>query len=443
MANQATQSVEPTPDRAVLVAVDRGVSREGVVTWPIDESLAELGRLAETAGAEVTGQITQRLSSPVSATYIGSGKVEEVKQLLTDTESTFVIFDDELSPRQQTNLEKALGEGVRVTDRTGLILDIFAQHARTREGKLQVELATYQYELPRLRGMWTHLTKEKLGGGLGARFGSGESQLETDRRLARGRIAHLKRELQKVERERDIQRQERVERGAARVALVGYTNAGKSSLLNALTGSDVLAYDKLFATLDSTTRRLALPSGRNATITDTVGFINKLPHDLVAAFRSTLAEVVGADILLHVVDVSSPMRAEAIDTVNRVLAEIGASHVPTLIVWNKVDAVDHRGDVDAELAKYPSSVAVSALTGEGLSELLDTIERIANQQARLINALVPYTRGDLVQLAHQEGTVVSLAHGESGTAISVYLPQKYADRFSNFVVEESGEQSSQ
>lgn len=431
MASQH-HDLNPTPDRAVLVAVDRGVSRS-TDSWPIDESLAELERLVDTAGAVVVAQLTQRLSSPIAATYVGSGKVQEIKDVLADHSANFVIFDDELSPRQQANLEKEFGENVRVTDRTGLILDIFAQHARTREGKLQVELATYQYELPRLRGMWQHLEKEKLGGGLGARFGSGESQLETDRRLARGRISALRRELAKVERERETQRRERVERGATRVALVGYTNAGKSSLLNALTGAGVLAYDQLFATLDSTTRRLGLPSGRNATITDTVGFINKLPHDLVAAFRSTLSEVVDADILLHVVDVSSPMRAEAIATVNRVLAEIGASHVPTILVWNKVDLAESAQDVESALQKHPSSVAVSALTGQGLDDLLDTIERVANQQAQLVTALIPYTRGDLVQLAHSEGTVMSIHHGEEGTELAVYIPHRFMDRFAPYL----------
>lgn len=434
MAPKGSTDLSARPDRAILVAVDRGVRDVGV-GWPVEDSLAELARLADTAGAEVVGTATQRMVSPVAATYIGSGKVEEVKQLVDDFEASFVIFDDELSPRQQANLEKALGEKVRVADRTGLILDIFAQHARTREGKLQVELATYQYELPRLRGMWQHLEKEKLGGGLGARFGSGESQLETDRRLARKRIAVLRRELEKVERERQTQRRERVESGATRVALVGYTNAGKSTLLNALTGAGVLAYDKLFATLDSTTRRLALPTGRQATITDTVGFINKLPHDLVAAFQSTLAEVVDADILLHVVDASSPMRAESIATVERVLHELGASSVPTILVWNKIDAIEDASEVNSLLAKHPSSVAVSAVTGENLNGLLDAIERVANQQARLMSLMIPYTRGDLLENLRREASIVSLEHVADGTAVTAYVPPRIADPFSEYMVE--------
>lgn len=433
MAPKGSTDLAARPDRAILVAVDRGVRDIGI-GWPVEESLAELARLADTAGAEVVGTITQRMVSPVAATYVGSGKVQEIKDLVEDTEATFVIFDDELSPRQQANLEKQFGDNVRVADRTGLILDIFAQHARTREGKLQVELATYQYELPRLRGMWVHLEKEKLGGGLGARFGSGESQLETDRRLARKRISVLRRELEGIERERQTQRRERIERGTTRVALVGYTNAGKSTLLNALTGAGVLAYDKLFATLDSTTRRLSLPSGRQATITDTVGFINKLPHDLVAAFKSTLAEVIDADILLHVVDVASPMRSESIATVNRVLHDLGAADVPTILVWNKIDAMEDAADVEALLAKHPSSVAVSAANDQNLDGLLDATERVANQQAKLMRLLVPYTRGDLLELLRREGSIVSLEHLAEGTAVTAHVPQRFADSFSEYEV---------
>ena len=432
--------VAPPIDTAVLVAVDvSGSGQGGPSLWSVEDSIEELSRLVDTAGASVVGTLQQRMSSPVPATFIGSGKVEELKNLAQATGASVVVFDDELSPRQQFNLEKELGGNIRVADRTAIILDIFAQHARTREGKLQVELATYEYELPRLRGMWSHLEKEKLGGGVGARFGMGESQLETDRRLARKRIALLKRELERVSAERDTQRRERIESGTLRVALVGYTNAGKSSLLRALTGADVLVYDQLFATLDSTTRRLTLPAGREVTLTDTVGFINKLPHQLVAAFKSTLAEVVDADLLLHVVDASSPLVREHIAAVESVLAEIGAERIPRILVWNKADlAAD--GDYLASLTRtHEHSVVTSAETGDGLPQLLSQIEDFANSRERLVHAVVPYTRGDLLELVHSKGTVQSLSHVEAGTEITAYLPERFASRFDDFAASSSSQ----
>ncbi len=283
-------------DRAVLVGVDRGGSG-----WPLDESLAELERLAHTAGADVVGQAVQKLEKLNPRTFIGSGKADEVSELATTLDADTVIFDDDLTPRQQANLEDHI-PGARVLDRTALILDIFGLHAESREGKLQVELAKLEYVLPRLRGMWGHLEAERLGGGRGARFGAGESQLEVDRRLTRKRISDLRKELKSVASARETQRKQRGRSGVFRVSLVGYTNAGKSTLLNALSDADVLAQDMLFATLDSTTRRVQLPEGRDITLTDTVGFIHKLPHGLVEAFKSTLDEVAEADLLLHVVD---------------------------------------------------------------------------------------------------------------------------------------------
>lgn len=428
--NSSTTLNEEFRDIAILVALDSGNQ-----DWSVEDSLDELERLASTANVVCVGRLTQRLRAPHNRSYIGPGKLDELIELTKATNANLIIFDDELSPRQQTNIENSAGENIRVTDRTALILDIFAMHATTREGKLQVELATLEYELPRLRGMWSHLEKEKLGGGVGARFGMGESQLETDRRIARRRIAELKRELVKVDSERKIQRQRRGESGVFRIALVGYTNAGKSTLLNALTGADVLAYDKLFATLDSTTRKFSLPSGRRTTLTDTVGFINKLPHGLVAAFKSTLDEVNEADLLLHVVDGSSPMYAEQIGAVQVVLEEIGAHTKPVLTVFNKVDNLDDESIKFQFLAQYPGSIAVSARTREGLDDLLASIETAASKSAPLVTALIPFTRGELVQLAHERATIIEERYTENGTFLTLRLPQQLVAQFEEFVTE--------
>jgi GTP-binding protein HflX len=412
-------------DRAVLVGVDRNRS-----DWPIEESLAELERLADTAGATVVGVATQRMDRPHPKTFIGAGKAEEVVQLATAEGANLVIFDDELSPRQQASVEDLLPE-IRVLDRTALILDIFGQHAVSREGKLQVELARMEYTLPRLRGMWGHLTKERLGGGVGARFGAGESQLETDRRLARKRISELKRELKSVSVERELQRKRRARAGVFRIALVGYTNAGKSTLLNALTGADALSADMLFATLDSTTRRLELPEGREVTITDTVGFINKLPHGLVEAFKSTLDEVSEADLLLYVTDGSSPQREPQMAAVREVLSEIGAVDNPAVVVFNKSDAL---GDADrAALEKrYPDALFVSALTGEGIDALVARIGDEASRTSIRIAALVPYTRGDLVKLAHERAQIVSEEHTADGTRLVMLASPEVGAQFAAF-----------
>lgn len=421
----ATDEYRP---RAVLIAVETPTGS----AWSIEESLAELARLVDTAGGDVVATTSQKLASPHTATFIGSGKAEEVKQTAVAEHADYVIFDDELNPRQQANLEKIFGEDVRVMDRTGLILDIFSLHAKTREGKLQVELATLEYELPRLRGKWSHLVKEKLGGGVGARFGTGESQLETDRRLARKRIATLKEDLRVVDRQRTTQRTRRLNSGIFRVSLVGYTNAGKSTLLNALTGSDVLTYDKLFATLDSTTRQFVLPSGRETTLTDTVGFINKLPHQLVAAFRSTLAEVKDADLLLHVVDAGSQLREELLDAVRVVLQEIDSEKIDTLIVWNKSDTLEE-DELSKLLERYPGSVTVSALDGSGFTTLTDAIERRAFESSMLMHVLLPYTRGDLVQFAHEHTSLISESYSEAGTELTLRVPRQYSATFAPYV----------
>lgn len=413
-------------ERAVLVGVDRGSSE-----WPVEESLAELERLAYTVGAEVVGSTTQRLDRPHPRTFIGTGKAEEVAQLATSTDANVVIFDDELTPSQQSNLEAILPD-VRVQDRTSVILDIFGMHAVSREGKLQVELAQLEYVLPRLKGMWAHLDRERLGGGRGARFGAGESQLEVDRRLARRRIAELKRELADVSGERSLQRKKRARSGVFRVSLVGYTNAGKSTLLNALTGADVLAYDMLFATLDSTTRKVELPEGRQITITDTVGFINKLPHGLVEAFKSTLDEVSEADLLLHVVDAGAAQREAQMQAVREVLSEIDAHTKRSVTVLNKADTLD---EIDRGLLarRYPDAVFVSAKMGVGLEELIERIAAEAALGSMTIDIVVPYTRGDIVKLAHERTQILSEEHTEEGTGLTLRVPPDLVSPFVPFV----------
>jgi len=350
----------------VLVGVDTGKAE----LWSIADSLDELARLAETADLEVVGRLSQKLAAPQNVTYLGRGKVDELKDLCRSLKADVAIFDDELSPRQESTLTREFDDKVMIVDRTALILSIFADHATSREGKLQVELAQLEYELPRLRGKWSHLTKEKLRGGTGSgtRFGAGESQLESDRRMIRARITMLKGKIAAVERERLTQRSRRQASRIFRIVLVGYTNAGKSTLLNRLSAAEVLAYDKLFATLDATTRRIGFEDGHQATLTDTVGFINKLPHTLVASFKSTLDEVREADLLLHIVDAASPVARAQIASVQEVLLELGAEKKPQLLVFNKSDELDP-ADRAAVSARWPGSVMVSALKGDGIDEL--------------------------------------------------------------------------
>jgi GTP-binding protein HflX len=409
-------------DRAVLVAADRGRG------WSVDDSLAELERLAETAGAVVVARLTQKLSAPDSKTFIHKGKLEEVAETARELEASLIIFDDELSPSQQANIENAVPE-TKIADRTALILDIFALHATSREGKLQVELAQMEYLLPRLRGLWRHLDRF-AGGGVLTR-GPGESQLETDRRLARKRIGELKRELVHVAGERELQRKARVRSGVFRVSLVGYTNAGKSTTLNALTDADVLVADKLFATLDATTRTMELSEGRIVTITDTVGFIHKLPHSLVQAFKSTLDEVREADLLIHVVDGSHPQAFDQIAAVQEVLGEIGAADRPSLVVFNKADAMEDEARSQL-VSRYPHAVICSALTGEGLDTLRERVAAEAARQAVTLTILVPYDRGDLVALAHEHTQIVSEEHTGEGTRMVVRASIQVAGRLEPF-----------
>jgi GTP-binding protein HflX len=403
--------------------------------WDIEDSLAELAQLVATAGLEVAGQTYQRLDRYDPATLVGSGKVEELADLRADLNAGVVVFDDELSPRQLRNLEEALGERAKIVDRTGIILDIFAQHARTREGQLQVELAQYQYRLPRLTRAWTHLARQAGGGG--ARGGSagvglrgpGETQLESDRREIGRRIAQLKDELEDVRRQRRLHREQRRQSAIPVIALVGYTNAGKSTLLNALSGADVLVEDKLFATLDPTIRRVALPSGREVLLSDTVGFIQKLPTDLVAAFRATLEEINEADLLLHVVDVTHPNVCEQAETVTETLADLNVVEQPVVIALNKIDLLPDPALAQERACGLEDGVPISAVTGAGLDDLLGEIEHILSENLVHVVIRVPYSRGDLVALFHSQGSILEETHDEGGTRLVGHLPRRWLDQF--------------
>ncbi len=382
----------------------------------------------------MVGQTVQRLERPHPATFIGPGKAREVAEKVAQTAADVVIFDDELSPRHQRELEKTLGEGIKLLDRTALILDIFAQHAHTREGALQVELAQYEYRLPRLTRAWTHLARQAGGraggatGGVGVR-GPGETQLETDRRVIGRRIAQLKRELEEVRAHRGRHRTQRRKVGVPTVAIVGYTNAGKSTLLNALSGAGVLVADQLFATLDPTTRRVQLPGGGVALFTDTVGFIQKLPTQLVAAFRATLEEVTEADLLLHVLDVTHPQVMRQAEAVRKTLAEIGAADKPIVSALNKIDRLPIPDAILPLLAEFPASVAISALHGEGLEVLLTHIERALETQMTWLDVLIPYELGELVDLFHRRGLIKREEHTEAGTRIVGRVPRALVGRF--------------
>lgn len=406
----------------------------------MEDSLEELTRLADTAGIDVVGQAIQRFDKPNSATYIGPGKVEEVKMLVGELQADVVIFDDELSPRHQRELESSFGEDVKVLDRTALILDIFAQHAQTREGKLQVELAQLEYRLPRLTRMWTHLARQAGGraggatGGVGLR-GPGETQLETDRREINRRISTIKEELESVRAHRERHRSKRQQTELQIVAIVGYTNAGKSTLLNTLSGiaanssSAVLVADQLFATLDPTTRRIVMPGGREVLFTDTVGFIQKLPTQIVAAFRATLEEIAGADVLLHVVDATHSNALEQIEAVEDTLAELEADHLPMVVALNKADLLEDPEAVRQDLDLASPSAFVSAKTGQGIDELLILIEATMVGLLKPIEIHLPYERGDLLSLLHERGQVDQEKHTESGVHIFGRVPARLLPLF--------------
>ena len=410
-----------------------GVERPGQA-WPLASSLAELERLLDTAGADVVATTSQKLDAPNPRTFIGAGKAEEVAELARSFAADLVVFDDELSPSQQANLEKIVDRNVKVIDRTALILDIFALHATSKEGRLQVRLAQNQYLYPRLRGMWAHLASNRMGGGVGSRFGEGESQLEVDRRMVRKRITSIKRELAHLSDVRSLQRESRYTSGMFKVSLAGYTNAGKSSLLNRLTDADVLSYDKLFATLDSTTRKFVLPEGREITVTDTVGFIQKLPTTLVEAFKSTLDEITGADLILHVVDASSDELEGQIAAVEDVLEQIGAQHIPCIQVFNKIDLLDPP-TLDGLKQRYALAEFVSAQTGEGIDSLTKRIGAAAASADELIDAIIPYQRGDLVSLAHERCCIIAEEYRDDGTHLTMQVPRSYAALFKPFAAE--------
>lgn len=413
-------------EKAVVVGVDR----PGTL-WPTEASLAELERLLDTAGADVVAETTQKLSALNPRTFVGSGKAEEIAELCRTYGADMVVFDDELTPSQQSNLERVVGKDVKVIDRTALILDIFALHASSKEGRLQVRLAQNQYLYPRLRGMWAHLASNRMGGGVGSRFGEGESQLEVDRRMVRKRITSIKRELEHLSKVRSVQRESRYSSGMFKVALAGYTNAGKSSLINRLTQADVLSYDKLFATLDSTTRRFELPEGRQITITDTVGFIQKLPTTLVEAFKSTLDEITGADLVLHVIDASSEGFERQMETVRDTLEQIGAQNIPCQEVFNKCDLLDN-DKLQILASRYPEAVFISAQTGFGINRLEEILSKRAASSETLLKILIPYERGDLVSLAHKRCRILEETHEEAGTRITMSANPGYVSVFSEF-----------
>lgn len=421
-------------ERAYLV----GVSIRGALSLlPVEDSLEELMLLAKTAGLEVVGMTTQNLNKIVPKTYVGSGKLEEIKVEVESLGVDTILFDDELSPRHQRELEAAFGEKVKVLDRSALILDIFAMHAQTHEGRLQVELAQYEYLLPRLTRQWTHLERQAGGGaarggsgGVGLR-GPGEKQLEVDRRDILQRITRLKEDLDDVRAHRSRHRNQRLKAGVPVISLVGYTNAGKSTLMNALTGADVYVANQLFATLDPTTRKVALPSGKEVLFSDTVGFIQKLPTTLVAAFRATLEEILEADVVLHVVDSAHPNALEQIETVEDTLASIDMPRIPHILVLNKKDQWPDGGQPEKfQALDYEYKVAISARKGEGLDALLEMIESVLQKSLVLVDVLLPYQDGDLVALMHQRGIVEEEEHTPQGVRLKGYVSPSLADRLS-------------
>ena len=416
-------SSEEVKETVILVGTDIDKEQD------INETLAELERLVETAGGEVVGSILQRRERPDTATYIGKGKLEELKALQLETKATTIVFDDQLSPAQQRNIEKFME--VKVIDRTALILDIFAQRAHSYEGQLQVELAQMRYMLPRLGGKG--LVMSRLGGGIGTR-GPGETKLEVDRRTIRDKIHDIEESLEAVSAQRALQRNRRVQSGLPCVAIVGYTNAGKSTLLNRLTDAGVLVEDKLFATLDPTIRMLVLPSGRKVLLADTVGFIRKLPHALIAAFRATLEEVVYADVLMHVIDASSEEWEEQSRSVYEVLKELGAADKKVLTVMNKVDCLSGPAKFRRLLWKQ-GSVAISAKDGDGLNDLLASLDDLLSHLDRSLDLLIPYESSGVLNILHEQAVVQDKEYTPDGVKVRTLLPASLAGQLAAYIVE--------
>jgi GTP-binding protein HflX len=429
--------IETRPQKARERALLIGLEKEGVSKWDLHDSLDELRELANSAGAEVVDTVTQKLQKPTAPYYIGRGKAESIKESCQDQHVTSVIFNDELSPAQGRNLENLFAR--KVLDRTQLILDIFAQRARSREGRLQIELAQLQYLLPRLTRMWHHLSRQT--GGIGTR-GPGETQLEVDRRRVQERIARLERELESVRKTRAIQRQGRKRHQWPVAAVVGYTNAGKSTLLNLLTGADVVAEDKLFATLDPTTRSFVLPNKQRVLLTDTVGFLRKLPHTLIESFKATLEEVSEADLLIHIVDLSHPRVDEQMEAVDRVIKELDAYGKQTLIVFNKIDnlpppspgygVAGNRELAESYVKRFPGSVAISARTGEGVNKLVEALEHTLSSWRLRSRFRIPANESALIAEIHRVGHVLELRYEGSDGLIVAHVPPDLAQKLERY-----------
>ena len=410
-------------ERALLI----GLEKQGVSKWDLRDSLEELAELANSAGAEVVDTVTQKLDRPTAPYYIGKGKAESLKPALQDRQVTSVIFDDELSPAQGRNLENLLSR--KVLDRTQLILDIFAQRARSREGRLQIELAQLQYLLPRLTRMWHHLSRQT--GGIGTR-GPGETQLEVDRRRVQERISRLERELESVRKTRAVQRQGRKRHQWPVAAVVGYTNAGKSTLLNLLTGADVVAENKLFATLDPTTRSFMLPNKQRVLLTDTVGFLRKLPHTLIESFKATLEEVSEADLLIHIVDLSHARVDDQIEAVEGVIKELDAHGKQTLIVFNKIDNLQNRELIETYLRRFPGSVAISAKTGEGVNKLVQALQDALSAWRLRSHFKIPASESALIAEIHRVGHVLELKYEGNDAIIVAHVPPELGQKLATF-----------